>query len=272
MRIQNLHTHTRYCDGKDAPEVLVRRAIELGFSSLGFSGHITMPQKTSYAMSEEKTADYIREISHLKEKYRDVLDIYLGIEMDLYSQASTEEYDYVIGSVHYVCKNGELRDVDHSLDSTKACITELFGGDAFAYAKAYYEGLICLAETKKFDFVGHFDLLNKFCDYEDLFDMHSEKYKKLALEALHAVKERYDIFEVNTGAISRGYRKTPYPAPFLLREMKEIGAHVIVTADCHDARYLDCGFADAYALVRSCGFKSVLYRTKSGWEEESLSD
>ena len=25
----NLHTHTKYCDGKDEPEALVRRAIEL---------------------------------------------------------------------------------------------------------------------------------------------------------------------------------------------------------------------------------------------------
>ncbi len=270
MRVQNLHTHTHYCDGKDAPEVMVRRAIELGFSSLGFSGHISMPMETVYAMSMEKTAAYIEEIRQLKQKYRDVLDIYLGIENDLYSEASTKEYDYVIGSVHYVKKNGVLRDVDSSLAFTKATIDEFYGGDAFAYAKAYYEGVMSLCETKKFDFVGHFDLLNKFCDSEDLFDIGSEKYQKLALEALHTVKERCDIFEVNTGAISRGYRKTPYPEPFLLREMKKIGAYVILTSDCHDARYLNCGFEDAYDLIRSCGFKCLLYRTSKGWEEEAL--
>ncbi len=270
MRLQNLHTHTHFCDGKDAPETLVRRAVELGFSSLGFSGHIAMPMKTGYAMTAESTAAYIGEIKRLKEQYRGVLDIYLGIETDLFSEASTEEYDYVIGSMHYVGAKGDLRDVDHSLACTKKCIDELYGGDPFAYARAYYENIVTLARTKRFDFVGHFDLLNKFCDSEDVFDMTCPRYQSLALEALYAVKEKKDIFEMNTGAISRGYRKTPYPAPFLLHEMKKIGVKVIITSDCHDARYLDCGFSLCRELLLEAGFRSTLYRTETGWEEEAL--
>ena len=38
---QNLHTHSSYCDGKDTPEELVLYAISAGFSSIGFSGHIS---------------------------------------------------------------------------------------------------------------------------------------------------------------------------------------------------------------------------------------
>lgn len=270
MRLQNLHTHTHYCDGKNSPEEMVQSAIAFGFSSLGFSGHIAMPHATGYAMTEERTALYIDEIRALKEKYEGKIDILLGIELDLYSEAPTDMYDYVIGSSHYVAQNGEKRDVDDSLLKTKACIQELFGGDAFAYAKNYYDGVVRLAQTRKFDFVGHFDLLNKFCDYEDIFDMDSAKYQNLALEALHAVKEKYDVFEVNTGAISRGYRKAPYPAPFLLKEMKRIGARLVLTSDCHDARYLNCHFRESYEYIRSCGFDSLLYFTKQGWEEEAL--
>ncbi len=36
---QNLHTHCRFCDGKDTIEDLVRTAIDKGFDSLGFSSH-----------------------------------------------------------------------------------------------------------------------------------------------------------------------------------------------------------------------------------------
>lgn len=270
MRLQNLHTHTYYCDGKDSPEAMVRRAVELGFSSLGFSGHIEMPMPTVYAMNEEKTAAYQRDILLLKEKYRGIIDIFLGIETDLLSRASTEGYDYVIGSSHYVGTEGDYRDVDLSLEATKACIAELYGGDPFAYARAYYENLITLANTRKFDFVGHFDLLNKFCEREDVFDVESRKYQSLALEALHAVKEKNDVFEVNTGAISRGYRKTPYPALFLLREMKEIGARLVITSDCHNAEFLDCGFSLCRELLLAEGFHSVLYFTGHGFEEEAL--
>ena len=31
------------------------------------------------------------------------------------------------------------------------------------------------------------------------------------------------LLEINTGAIFRGYRTTPYPAPVLLREGREMG-------------------------------------------------
>ena len=39
---QNLHTHGVLCDGKDDYESTIRRAMELGFSSIGFSGHSYM--------------------------------------------------------------------------------------------------------------------------------------------------------------------------------------------------------------------------------------
>ena len=42
MYPQNLHTHGIYCDGKDDYEDTVKRAIELGLSSIGFSGHSYM--------------------------------------------------------------------------------------------------------------------------------------------------------------------------------------------------------------------------------------
>ena len=33
---QNSHTQTTYCDGKNAPEEMVQKAIELRFDTLGF--------------------------------------------------------------------------------------------------------------------------------------------------------------------------------------------------------------------------------------------
>ena len=51
--LQNLHTHTTYCDGKNTAEEMVQKAIELGFKSLGFSGHAPMPDSipAAYAMT-----------------------------------------------------------------------------------------------------------------------------------------------------------------------------------------------------------------------------
>ncbi|MBO5371040.1 MAG: PHP domain-containing protein, partial [Clostridia bacterium] len=40
MILEDLHTHTTYCDGKDSPEDMVKTAIEKGLRVIGFSGHI----------------------------------------------------------------------------------------------------------------------------------------------------------------------------------------------------------------------------------------
>jgi len=40
---QNLHTHGTLCDGKYEYEDTVKKAIERGFESIGFSGHSFIP-------------------------------------------------------------------------------------------------------------------------------------------------------------------------------------------------------------------------------------
>ena len=103
----NFHTHSVYCDGKDTLEELVEQALAMGMDALGFSGHSFTPFDQSYCMSLKDTLEYQKEVRALKEKYRGKIKLYLGIEQDFYSPESTDEYDYVIASVHYVKKNGE---------------------------------------------------------------------------------------------------------------------------------------------------------------------
>ena len=88
---QNLHTHSIYCDGKNAPEETVKRALELGFNSIGFSGH--SPTSYSDAYHFDKTEEYKKEIYRLKEKYRGIIDVYCGLEFDMYSGVDTTGYD-----------------------------------------------------------------------------------------------------------------------------------------------------------------------------------
>ena len=74
--------------------------------------------------------------------------------------------------------------------------------------------------------------------------------KRAALEALDALMERDVIFEINTGAISRGYRDTPYPAMFLLREWRGMGGQIILTADAHSPETVVYGYRQAAELAR----------------------
>ena len=48
--LQNLHTHSSFCDGKNTPEEIVNYAIARGFDSIGFSSHSFAPPAVSKAM------------------------------------------------------------------------------------------------------------------------------------------------------------------------------------------------------------------------------
>ncbi len=265
---QNLHTHTVYCDGKDTPEELVTEAIARGFASLGFSIHSYTGRNPNF--TAEKTEAYKQEVRRLKEKYRGTLDIFLGIEYDIYSICPLEGYDYTLAAVHALHTEEGIKGFDVSYDAVRAYIDRYFGGDGMAFAKAYYEAAATIPQYGNFDILAHFDLVTKNNEGNRLFDSASPLYLGWAKEALHALAGKIPFFEVNTGAIARGYRTAPYPQMELLREMRELGFGAVISSDCHDRRYLDCSFDDAIALLKAAGFCCRFILTDRGFEEIAL--
>ena len=98
---QNLHTHSTYCDGKDGVEELIQQALSLGFDSLGFSGHLykDVVDYASLTLGASMQA-YQNEIAQMKEKYKDKIKIYCGVEYDILSNLPMDGFDYLIGSLH----------------------------------------------------------------------------------------------------------------------------------------------------------------------------
>ncbi len=252
---QNLHTHTTRCDGVDTPEEMIRAAIAKGFDSLGFSGHAHMKYSSYKHVTHETTRAYREEIYALKEKYRGQIDIFCGFEYEMLCDDSKEGWEYMIGSTHYLSKDGEVFNMDVSAEAIEKVVSERFGGDGLAFAKCYYEHLSSLPEYGNFDIIGHFDLLTKNIDSVPLFDPESREYLSYATDAMDALKGKIDIFEVNTGAIARGYRKTPYPMMNLLRELQKRGFGAIISSDCHDERYLDLYSTNVRKCCRSADSK-----------------
>jgi len=251
------HTHTRFCDGRDDAAQLAARALKLGFSSLGFSGHAWTPYGERWSMSRENTALYRREIRRLQAEYRGRLEILLGCEFDLTSQDELSQYDYAIGSVHCLFPGGVCRSVDWSAEDFAETGARFYGGDFLALAEDYYRALPGLVSLPV-QIVGHFDLVTKFNEGGRLFDEDSPRYRAAALDALHALADGGKLlFEINTGAVSRGFRSAPYPAPFLLRELARCGGRVILSSDSHRADTLGFGFAEARALAERCGVPVV---------------
>lgn len=270
---QCLHTHSVLCDGKDTLEEMVLSAIEKGFDSIGFSGHSYMDIYAEFSMSEEDVKVYKAEIARLQQVYGDRIRIYCGLEKDNYTTLSTEDYDYLIGSVHVMEHPEGLLFIDWTAERTRENIEKVFGGDGIAYAKHYFKALADLPNHGSFDILGHFDLLTKFNEKEpDLFDTTDPSYRAAATEAAEALVGKVRFFEVNTGAISRGYRTTPYPDPYIIKEMKRLGFGAIISSDCHDRNFLDCGYEDAKRLLKEAGFTEHYVLKDEGFVAIPLED
>ncbi len=263
MISSDLHIHTKYCDGKDSPEDVVKKAIEKGITTIGFSSHSYTEFDKSYAMKKEDTDKYISEIAELKKKYKNKAEILCGIEMDYYSDLNTEKFDYVIGSVHYVYKNGAYLDVDHSKERFVNQVNEYYNGDFFSFIKDYYKMVADLNNKLSPDIIGHIDLVTKFNEGYVLFDENDDKYLSCAYDAINTLCMKQTLFEVNTGAVSRGYRTGVYPSIKLLEKIKENGGEVILSSDCHSKNNIAFGFETALDTVKTAGFeKIVVFKNK----------
>ncbi len=266
--IQNLHTHNSFCDGNDTPEELVLHAMELGFEGIGLSCHSYTSFAPGGCLLLERADEYKKEIRCLKEKYRGKINVFCGLEYEMFSNCDKSGYDYLIGSSHYLKIKDEIILLDCATgQEVKNVIDTYFDGDGMKCVKAYYEGISHLHEYGDFDIVGHFDLPSKHSETCDLFDTESKEYRNVALESLYAVAEHIRIFEVNTGGISRGYKTVPYLAPFILKELKSLNCSVVISSDCHDKNYIDCHFKQSMELIKSCGFEDIMILTETGFKE-----
>ena len=233
MIYSNYHTHTTFCDGKDTPEQLIERALELGCPEIGFSGHSYTPFDESWCMSHEETQAYRECITRLKEKYRGRIKILLGIEQDLWSEEPTDGYDYVIGGVHYVRHGEHFLPTDESAELTRRIVDEYYSGDALAFCEEYYENAALLYERTRCDIIAHLDIITKFNEQDRIIDTSHPRYVRAAEKALDILCRTPARFEINTGAISRGYRSTAYPSPELIDGIKARGGRLILSSDCH---------------------------------------
>jgi len=270
MRLKsNIHTHTTYVDGRDVPEAMIEAALNLGFHTLGFSEH-GMADYDDCSLSPSAEREYRQEILRLRAKYANHIHLLLGYEHDWLSPFPEYPYDYVIESVHYLRAGGEVFSVDNTPEILKNAVARHYGGDPYAMCRAYFQSVCESCEKSPARILGHIELVMKFNEHRELFDDADPRYLVCALEAADCAADSGKLVEINTGAIARGYRTQPYPGPAMLRRLAERKVPVIITSDCHDARYLDCGFDDAQALAKACGFRTAWQMRGNALEEFPL--
>jgi histidinol-phosphatase (PHP family) len=289
MLLSSFHTHTYFCDGADPVELLCEKAVEKGFTALGFSSHAPLPPEcglvSDWNMKAPDLERYIDEVRKAKEKWADRLEVFLGLEVDyikgvmgpadnIYKEL---RFDYLIGSVHYIVpERGAPFTIDGPASEFDKGIQEGFGGDGAALMEAYWDAVGEMSAAGGLQIVGHLDLLKKNNQDQRWFSLCDARYKKKLGQVLDVIAGSGQIVEINTGGLSRKRTKEMYPAPWILDNMKERGIPVLISSDAHSYIQLDSYYDEAKKLLTEAGYSAVKrLKRQAGallWIDDPLED
>lgn len=237
----DLHTHTVWSDGRDTAEEMIQEALGRGMTCIGISDH-SFAEWDDAAMPRDSVHAYRREISRLKAAYDGKIEVLCGLERDYYS-GDQLEYDYVIGSVHAMrMENGHHVCVDWTPERLERDCATFFGGDWYALCEAFYRLEADVVRRTKCDIIGHFDLVTKFNEARRWFDPAHPRYRAAWQAAADQLLKTGKLFEINTGAMSRGYRTDAYPAREIRDYLRSAGARLILSSDAHRKEHLAFAF------------------------------
>lgn len=286
MQKINLHTHSKFSDGRFTAEEMVISAIQYGFTVLGFSEHSIHPLNPSFYSPEkswhifpENISAYAKEMQRLKKKYEAQIKLLTGFEADFFEDNTPGKSigstiplksnfdftpDFLIGSVHFVCNQKGFYTVDYAPESVKAGLIKLYGDkngnvDYKAAVCEYFEAERKMLELGKFEILGHADLIKKNNPVLHFFDENESWYKEELKLTAKAAARAGVVAEINTGAIARGLLDDVYPSAQFLEYFKDEGVPICINSDAHFADKIDCAWDRATLAAKKAGYKELTY-------------
>ncbi len=239
MQNFNLHTHTTRCfHAVGCDEEYVLAAIKNGIKILGFSDHCPMDQYTVYKdrMKMNELDEYIASITHLKEKYADQIQIYIGLECE-YVPEYRAQYPEFLKKVDYLILGQHFNRFDQK-DFTEAVSKQ----DLLIMKDYVLEAM----KTGWFTYVAHPDYFMYLLD-------HYPKEGKEAVEEIAKCAAQLNIpLEINLKGKSKGkkiidgkldYR---YPNSQTFEIIARHQAPVVYGLDCHNPKTFD----DFYPYIK----------------------
>lgn len=281
MQLSNYHSHCTFCDGRSNPESFIKFAISQGFRAYGFSSHSPLPFETFWNMPKDDMPEYLMEIERLKEKYREEIEIYVGLEIDFLNETynasipffSQLPLDYRIGSIHFlpialpleernmVCIDGSYRDFQKSVDT-------YYQGEIRLLVAHYFQSIQKMVEIGGFDIVGHMDKIYMNGHRCSDFVFEADWYQKPFNDSLQLIAEKELMMEINTKNLLK--RKQTYPHTDYLHRLLELNIPVMVNSDCHYPDLVNDGRAEAFQILKEVGFKTTRELVGGEWQDVAL--
>ena len=246
------HLHTPLCHhAEGSPAEYARAALERGIGEIGFSDHNPMKEQfDDWRMAIGDLPRYLEIVQEAREQYP-ALAIRQGLECDFIAGreawieelAGMAEWDYLIGSVHYIAPGWDVDNPKWIGRFKERPVEEIWG----LYWKAYEQ---CI-RSGLFDFVAHPDLVKKF-GHRPAGDL-----RKYYEPSITAAAEKNVAIEINTAGLRKPVGEM-YPTLEFLEMAHAAGVPLLINSDAHAPSEVGANFPEATALAKEAGYTQTL--------------
>ena len=196
---------------------------------------------------------------------RERTDLKLGIEADfvpgtedrMANLLEAHDFDYVVGSVHF------LR--DEALDMEEYGIWKSTSGPEEIWRR-YFQTLGEAARSGLFDILAHPDLVKVWGPERPRPEGDLRRYYELAIDG---IAESGIAVEVSTAGLRKRAREL-YPAPALLEMCLEAGAPVALSSDAHRPEDVGADYERALELLERVGVSELCVFERRARRLESI--
>lgn len=243
------HMHTPLCHHAEGePVEYAAQAVKNGIEEIGFSEHSPMERDDfdEWRMYLSELENYLNKVRDAQQAFPE-LRIKFGLEVDyipgyenwIEHLATLHQWDYFIGSVHYVYDMWDFDNPDK--------MDEWHSREAWDVWDEYFQRLTKAAESGLFQTIGHPDLCKKFGIYP------GKETQSLWNPFLEAVKDNDIAIELNTAGNHKDCKEI-YPHPDILTKAAKMEIPLSFASDAHAPGEVGRDWDQAMKLAHSSGF------------------
>ncbi len=253
--VPDYHMHTPRCHHAiGSVAEYAEAALLVGLKEIGISDHSPMPgdYDRAWRMDRSELDGYLHEVREVRNAFFGKLDIRTGLEADFHpgteayvqEMIAAHDWDYVIGSVHYIGDWGF--DNPDELQQWDVWNIE----DAYC---AYYELVAASAESGMFDIIGHPDLIKKF-GHRPALD--SQRVLDAEEAMLAAVKKADVALEVSSAGLRKPVAEV-YPHARMIARAAELHIPISFGSDAHAPGEVGHAMDACLGMLEMCGVNEV---------------
>ncbi|HEV7527777.1 MAG TPA: histidinol-phosphatase [Solirubrobacteraceae bacterium] len=224
-------------------------ASERGIAELGVSEHIYRFEQALDVWQHPFWVPFAKDDLDVYCTFvRERTDLRLGIEADFVPGAEdrianlleARDFDYVVGSVHFI-REGAVDMDDYSVWDSGRSVEQIW--------QRYFQTIGEAARSGLFDILAHADLVKVWGVERPLPEGDLRRYYELAIDG---IADSGIAVEVSTAGL-RKYVKELYPAPAFLEMCLEAGVPVALSSDAHRPEEIGADYDRALEMLEQLG-------------------